>query len=126
MLTRPQAHNSFPGPCIRNMERATTFNLYNVFSGVAAFALGAIVSTADIRADDASAHAKASVPEGTIRLLTAPHIGKTICEIPDRTGLELIRYARHGPHEFAEVRVLQGACEGKDGYIPAGSIDPPS
>jgi hypothetical protein len=68
--------------------------------------------------------AKASNPAATVRLLTAPHTGKKICDISDSTPLKFFKRADHGPHKFAKVEVLEGACAGKQGYVPLSSLDP--
>jgi hypothetical protein len=67
---------------------------------------------------------KASDPVATVRLLTAPHTGKKICDISDSTSLKFFKRANHGPHRFAEVEVLEGTCAGKRGYVPLRSLDP--
>ena len=68
--------------------------------------------------------AKPSNPAATVRLLTAPHTGKKICDISDSTPLKFFKRANHGPHKFAKVEVLEGACIGKRGYVPLLSLDP--
>ena len=68
--------------------------------------------------------AKASSPGGTIKLLTAPHIGKKVCDIADATALKFFKHANHGPHKYAQVEAIEGDCAGKQGYIPLRSLDP--
>lgn len=78
----------------------------------------------DGRASEQQLQAKASDPAATVRLLTAPHTGRTICNIADSTQLKFFRRAKHGPHRYAEVEVLQGDCAGERGYVPLRSLDP--
>lgn len=68
--------------------------------------------------------AKASSPAATVKLLTAPHTGKKICDISDSAPLKFFNRADHGPHKYAKVEVLEGTCAGKQGYVPLLSLDP--
>jgi hypothetical protein len=68
--------------------------------------------------------AKASSPAVTVKLLTAPHTGKKICDVADLTAVKFFKPADHGPHKYAMVEVLEGACAGKQGYVPLLSLDP--
>ena len=79
---------------------------------------------ADGWSNDQILSAKASNPAATVRLLTAPHTGKKICDISDLTPLKFFNRADHGPHKFAKVEVLEGDCAGKQGYVPLLSLDP--
>jgi hypothetical protein len=79
---------------------------------------------ADGWSNDQILSAKASNPAATVRLLTAPHTGKKICDISDATPLKFFKRADHGPHKFAKVEVLEGTCAGKQGYVPLLSLDP--
>jgi hypothetical protein len=63
-------------------------------------------------------------PSAAIRLLTAPHTGKKICDLQSSTSIKFLTRANHGPHKFAKVEVLEGACVGKLGYVPWSSLDP--
>jgi len=78
----------------------------------------------DGRASEQRLSAKASDPGATVRLLTAPHTGRKICDIADSTPLKFFRRAKHGPHRYAEVEVLEGACAGQRGYVPLRSLEP--
>ncbi len=66
----------------------------------------------------------ASAPATTDRLLSAPHTGSTICDLPDRTLVRFLKRANHGPHKFAKVEVLAGDCVGNQGFVPWLSLDP--
>ena len=68
--------------------------------------------------------AKASSPTATVKLLTAPHTGKKLCDISDSTPLKFFNRAAHGPHKYAKVEVLEGTCAGKQGFVPLISLDP--
>ena len=78
----------------------------------------------DVRATDEVVSVKASDPAATVPLLTAPHTGKNICDLVDSTQVTFIKRADHGPHKFASVKVLDGACAGQDGYVGWHYLDP--
>jgi hypothetical protein len=63
-------------------------------------------------------------PATTISLLTAPQIGKKICDIASSTSIKFFNRANHGPHKFARVEILEGACAGEQGYVAWVSLDP--
>jgi hypothetical protein len=79
---------------------------------------------ADVWSKEQILSAKASNSTTTVRLLTAPHTGKKICDIADSTLLKFFNRVDHGPHRYAKVEVLEGACAGKQGYVPLLSLDP--
>lgn len=63
-------------------------------------------------------------PATAVWMLAAPHVGKKICEVQAETPLRFIAHARHGPHQFARVEVLEGDCAGKEGYVPRSILEP--
>ncbi len=93
-----------------------------VLSGIIVAVL--IGSPADARSKEQILRVKASDPAGTIGLLTAPQTGKKICDLPGSTPIKYFKRSNHGPHKFAKVEVLDGACAGKQGYVPWLSLDP--
>ena len=62
-------------------------------------------------------------PAKAVWLLSAPHIGDRICEVPASTPIRFIAPARHGSHRYARVEVLEGACAGEEGYVPASTLE---
>ncbi len=84
----------------------------------------AVVPLASAAPAEETVKVKASSPEATVNLLTAPHTGKTICALGNATPLTFFQRANHGPHKFAKVEVLEGACAGKTGYISWFALDP--
>lgn len=66
---------------------------------------------------------QASTSDGTTRLLTAPHTGRTVCEVADATPVLFVNPADHGPHKYARVEVLDGDCAGERGYLPWTALD---
>ncbi len=86
------------------------------------FAIAAMASGA--LGQDQAVQVKASSPDATVKLLTAPHTGQTICELTDGTPLTFVKRADHGPHKFAKVDILEGSCGGKTGYIFWFALDP--
>ena len=93
-----------------------------VLSGIIVAVL--IGSPTDARSKEQILRVKASDPAATIRLLTAPHTGEKICDIPGSTPIKFFKRSNHGPHKFAKVEVLEGACAEKQGYVPWLSLDP--
>ncbi len=83
-----------------------------------------IGSPTDARSKEQILRVKASDPAATIRLLTAPHTGNRICDIPGSTLIKFFKRSNHGPHKFAKVEVLEGACAEQQGYVPWRSLDP--
>lgn len=67
---------------------------------------------------------RTSGPESPAALLSAPHVGASLCDVADRTPVLFLRSARHGPHTYAEVKVLDGDCEGQQGYLPSQVLHP--
>jgi len=63
-------------------------------------------------------------PATAVWVLAAPHIGKKICQVPTSTRIRFIAHARHGPHQFARVEVLEGECAGSEGYVPWSTLQP--
>jgi hypothetical protein len=55
---------------------------------------------------------------------SAPHTGKKMCEVPASTPIRFINRASHGPHHYARVEVLEGACAGTQGYVPWKTLEP--
>ncbi len=78
----------------------------------------------DARSKDQILRVKASDPAATIRLLTAPHTGRKICDIAGSTSIRFFKRANHGAHKYAKVEVLEGVCAKKQGYVPWRSLDP--
>jgi len=66
----------------------------------------------------------AKEPATAVWMLAAPHIGKRICQVQTSTLIRFIAHARHGPHQFARVEVLEGECAGKQGYVPWSVLQP--
>ena len=93
-----------------------------VLSGIIIAVL--IGSPTDARSKEQILRVKASDPAAMIGLLTAPHTGSKICDIPGSTPIKFFKRSNHGPHKFAKVEVLDGACAGKRGYVPWLSLDP--
>ena len=93
-----------------------------VLSGIIVAVL--IGSPTDAWSKEQILRVKASDPAATIRLLTAPHTGEKICDIPGSTPIKFFKRSNHGPHKFAKVEVLEGACAEKHGYVPWLSLDP--
>ena len=67
---------------------------------------------------------RTSGPDSPAALLSAPHVGASLCDVADRTPVRFLRSARHGPHSYAEVKVLDGDCEGQQGYLPSQVLHP--
>ncbi len=88
-------------------------------------ALACLLSPAgDAHSEAETVRVKTSAPGGTAPLLSAPHTGKTLCEIADGTPVAFVRRADHGPHRFAEVQVKEGDCAGVEGYVSWTALDP--
>ena len=83
-----------------------------------------VASLTDVHAAEQILRVKTSDPAATTPLLSAPHTGKNICDIPDSTRVKFIRRSDHGPHKFASVQVLDGDCAGQDGYVGWSYLDP--
>ena len=60
----------------------------------------------------------------TVWMISAPHTGEEICEVPASTPIRFIARANHGPHHYARVEVLEGDCAGKLGYVPWTTLEP--
>lgn len=88
---------------------------------VAAMPAGA---PAEAGADDTVLTLKAQAPATVVRMLAAPHVGRRVCDIPASTPVRFIARAAHGPHVYARVEVLEGACAGREGYVPWAGLDP--
>ena len=112
MLQIPKTHRRF------KMRRRIPF----VLSGIIIVVL--IGSPADARSQEQILRVVASDPAATIGLLTAPHTGKNMCDIAHSTPIKFFKRANHGPHKFAKVEVLEGACAGQLGYVLWRSLDP--
>ena len=93
-----------------------------VLSGVIFAVL--IGSSTDARSKEQILRVRASDPAAAIGLLTAPQTGRKICDIPTSTPIKFFERSNHGPHKFAKVEVLEGACAGEQGYVPWLSLDP--
>ncbi len=89
-----------------------------------ALVVGLTLGVCGSLAAEEAVQVKASSPDAKVKLLTAAHTGKTICELDDGTALTFIQRADHGPHKFAKVEVLEGACSGTTGYISWFALDP--
>jgi len=105
-------------------SRAFALRRYLPTAMSAAIVLALVGLPADGWSNEQVLRAKVSDPAAPVRLLTAPHTGKKICDIVDSTPLKFFERANHGPHKFAKVEVLEGACAGKLGYVPLLSLDP--
>ncbi len=57
-------------------------------------------------------------------MLTAPHVGEKVCQVPASTKVRAIAGARHGPHHYAKIEVLEGDCSGEEGYVPWSTLEP--
>jgi hypothetical protein len=88
---------------------------------IAAAVLG---PTRDTWSGDAVLTLRPVAPAATVWMLSAPHTGKRTCEVPASTPIRFIKRASHGPHRYARVEVLEGACAGQQGYIPWATIEP--
>jgi hypothetical protein len=93
-----------------------------LFAGLVAAAL--LGSPRDARSSEAVLTLRPGEPAATVRMLSAPHTGKRICEVPASTPIRFIKRASHGPHHYARVEVLEGDCAGKQGYIPWTTLEP--
>ena len=100
----------------------TLNRVYLVSIGIIIAAL--IGSPADAWSKEQLLRVKASDPAASIKLLTAPHTGTTICDIQGSTPIRFFKRANHGPHKYARVEVLEGACAGEQGYVPWASLAP--
>lgn len=110
-----QRHNVFS-------VREAKCNVPPIIAGLVAMVL--LGATANAQSSDAIVKV---IPEETATaawMLTAPHIGKKICEVPASTPIRFIAHARHGPHRFARVEVLEGDCAGRQGYVPWSTLEP--
>lgn len=83
-----------------------------------------LASPADVRPEEAESTLQSAETVATVGLLTAPHTGKKMCEVPASTPVRFISRASHGPHRYARVEVLEGDCAGMLGYVPWGTLDP--
>ena len=81
-------------------------------------------SPTDVLSKEQIFRVEASDPAAAIRLLTAPHAGRKICDIASSTPVKYFKRANHGPHRFAKVEVLEGDCAEKQGFVPWRSLDP--
>lgn len=66
----------------------------------------------------------AAAPATSVTLLSAPHVGKQLCEATGLTPVRFVKRSNHGPHRYALVRVLSGDCAGVEGYVPWRSVRP--
>ena len=93
-----------------------------LFTGlVAAVLLG---SPTGVQSGEAVLTLRPTEPAGTVWILSAPHIGKKMCEVPAATRIRFITRASHGPRHYARVEVLEGDCAGKQGYAPWATLEP--
>lgn len=83
-----------------------------------------IGSPTDVWSKEQILKVKASDPTSTISLLTAPHTGKKICDLQSSTTIKYFKRSDHGPHKYARVKVLEGACAEKQGYVSWFFLDP--
>ena len=63
-------------------------------------------------------------PLNSVWMLSAPHVGRRTCEVAAATRARFLARANHGPHPYAQVEVLEGACAGRRGYVPWSNIEP--
>lgn len=63
-------------------------------------------------------------PAASVWLLSAPHVGREICEVAAATRVRFVARASHGPHRYAQVDVLEGNCAGRQGYVPWSYLKP--
>jgi len=63
-------------------------------------------------------------PLNSVWMLSAPHVGRRTCEIEGSTRARFIDRVNHGPHPYADIEVLEGACAGRRGYVPWSNIEP--
>ena len=93
-----------------------------LFAGlVAAVLLGSPTAT---RSSEAVLTLRPTEPGATVWMLSAPQTGKRMCEVPASTPIKFMARARHGPHHYARVEVLEGDCAGKQGYVPWTTLEP--
>ena len=90
----------------------------------AGFFVVALTLSAAAHAQEQQVAIKAADENATVRLLTAPHTGKNMCDLPHGTALTFIKRADHGPHKFARVIVGEGDCAGMEVFVPWISLDP--
>ena len=76
------------------------------------------------RSSEAVLGLKPAEPAATVWMLSAPHTGKKICDVPTSTPIRFNARASHGPHHYARVEVLEGDCAGKQGYVPWITLEP--
>ncbi|HKY95236.1 MAG TPA: hypothetical protein VJL84_08015 [Kiloniellales bacterium] len=86
--------------------------------------LPALLLAAPQQAWSADTVVKASEPATSVSLLSAPHVGKTLCDVPGGTPVTFLARAPHGPHLYARIVVLEGGCAGQEGYVPWMTLDP--
>lgn len=98
--------------------RSTPF----VFAGLVAAVL--LAPPTDARSSETVLTVKPLEPATTVWMLSAPHVGKKTCEVQASTPIRFITRARHGPHRYARVEVLEGDCAGEQGYVPWTSLEP--
>jgi hypothetical protein len=84
-------------------------------------AAAVLASPGDARSGEAEATHR---PTASVWVLSAPHTGKKICEVPTSTPIRLINWAKHGPHPYARIEVLEGDCAGTQGYVPSQTLEP--
>jgi len=65
-----------------------------------------------------------SAPSENVTLLSAPHVGKRLCDLPHASTVRFVERANHGPHKFAKVEVLERNCAGVVGYLAWSTLDP--
>ena len=85
---------------------------------------GLSAAPTDVQSTEQSVTIKAPDPASTVPLLSAPHTGKIICNIPDATRVNFIKRSNHGPHKYANVEVLDGACAGQTGFVGWHYLEP--
>jgi len=108
--------------CNVNCARGLRLKAAGIFGTLIAI----LFVTAAARAQSSEALVKviAEEPAMAVWMLAAPHIGKKICQVQTSTRIRFIAHARHGPHQFARVEVLEGECAGKQGYVPWSTLQP--
>lgn len=109
---------------IHTVPRKTGLKNYTQFVSVGIIAAALMGSPTETQSKEQILKVTALHPSTTISLLTAPHTGKKICDIASSTSVIFFDRANHGPHKFARVEILEGACAGQRGYVAWASLDP--
>jgi hypothetical protein len=93
-----------------------------LFAGL--FAAAVLGAPTIARPSDATVTLEPAAPAATVWMLSAPHTGRRLCEVTASTPVRFVARAKHGPHRYARVEVLEGECAGMEGYVPWATLEP--